>query len=63
MDPVQQAVDAICNQGCTYVDQCIDALEAGRPVAEVNALTVGERAAVLNELRTVMVAYRWRNDS
>jgi len=56
-DPVPQAVESLCRRGCAAVREIIIELEAGRPVAETEALSVEQRRRVLAELKAIMAVY------
>ncbi|MGB5761966.1 MAG: hypothetical protein WBM58_05390 [Sedimenticolaceae bacterium] len=54
---VEQCVEHLCKKGCRAVWSDIDALEAGRPLPEVDGLSAAEREAVIVELKSVMAVY------
>jgi hypothetical protein len=55
---VEQSLEHLCRKGCRAVWSDIDALEAGRPLPEVDGLSSAEREAVIVELKSVMAVYR-----
>ncbi len=56
-DKIAKAVEAICKQGCTTVNEVIRALEHGGEVAETERLDRDERGEVLRELKSIMDVY------
>ncbi len=54
---IQHAVETICNKGCRQVRADILALEQGRGPDETSGLEARERAAVLQELKSIMAVY------
>lgn len=54
---VEQCVERLCRKGCRAVWSDIDALEAGKPLPEVQGLSQSEVRAVVGELRAVMAVY------
>jgi hypothetical protein len=54
---IDDCVEALCRKGCREVSRIILALERNEPVAETLALSSGERAAVLAELKSIMAVY------
>lgn len=54
---LETCVETICRKGCRAVWADIDALAAGRSIAETADLTPSERQAVLHELQAVMAVY------
>jgi len=59
-EKVSHAVEAICNQGCTAVNEIIETLEQGEDIAETGQLTPAERSELLHELKTIMRVYENR---
>ena len=60
-DPVvQQVVEAVCAQGCRYVNACIEALAQGRPERDYAGLDAAQRRQLLDELRAIMAVYEAR---
>jgi len=59
-EKVSKAVEAICNQGCTVVNEIIETLEQGEDITETNQLTPAERGELLHELKTIMRVYENR---
>lgn len=57
---VQRVVEAICVQGCTYVNACIEALARGLPGSEYADLDPRQRRQLLEELRSLMAVYEMR---
>lgn len=54
---IEQYVELLCQHGCERVYAYIDALRAGRQLAETGPLSPGERAQVLEELQSIMAVY------
>ena len=50
-------LETICKRGCRYVNQAIDRLERGLPVAETRGLDPGQRGRLLAELKSIMAVY------
>lgn len=57
---VQQVLDAICAQGCPYVNAVIEALSEGRAGADYAELDPLQRRQLLDELRAIMAVYERR---
>ena len=54
---IESCVESLCQKGCKAVWGDIEALERGVDLPETRALTHGERAAVLAELKAIMSVY------
>jgi len=54
---VDRAVDQICELGCTVVSAYIAALQNGESRPEYQSLDAAQRAALLEELRSIMAVY------
>ncbi len=54
---VEQAVDAICNRGCRYVNTLLNDDQQQRQCAELIALEHAEQVIVIDELHSVMAVY------
>ena len=54
---VEQSVEYLCEQGCLKVSEYIEALQNNRDLPELSRLTEEERAAVLDELLSIMSVY------
>ena len=54
---IESAVEAVCHKGCKRVWVDIETLEKGDVLAEAPTLNAAERAAVLQELKTIMAVY------
>ena len=54
---VDSYIEYLCEQGCTKVTACIEALGNNESVPELAGLTTAERRAVLNELVSIMSVY------
>jgi hypothetical protein len=48
----------MCHKGCRAVWSDIDALEAGKRLAEVEGLSKAEVYAVIAELKSIMAVYQ-----
>lgn len=59
-DQVIAVLDAICNQGCDYVDSCIEILTAGGNPPQIAGLSVRQRRHLLEELQAIMSVYHVR---
>ncbi|BCB25778.1 hypothetical protein SKTS_06640 [Sulfurimicrobium lacus] len=57
---IHQCVETLSLKGCEEVTKIIAALEQGEPVADTLELTVEERLATLDELRSIMAVYQAR---
>ena len=55
---VEQCVEKMCHKGCRAVWSDIDALEAGKRLAEVEGLSKAEVYAVIAELKSIMAVYQ-----
>lgn len=55
---VEQCVEKMCHKGCRAVWSDIDALEAGKRLAEVEGLSEAEVYAVIAELKSIMAVYQ-----
>ncbi len=55
---VEQCVEKMCHKGCRAVWSDIDALEAGKRLAEVEGLSKAEVHAVIAELKSIMAVYQ-----
>lgn len=55
---IEACVDRVCELGCTFVDQLIGELRAGRPHHIYADLDEEERQALLRELASIMAVYR-----
>lgn len=53
-------LDAICNQGCDFVESCIEILEAGGLPEQTCELSDQQRASLLEELQAIMAVYNER---
>lgn len=56
-DKISKALESICNQGCTVVNNVIDAMENGVQPDETSDLSAKERDALLEELKKIMSIY------
>lgn len=57
-DPrIEARVEALCQKGCRHVWADIEALEKGRDLPETNGLPPGDRAELLEELKSIMSVY------
>ncbi len=56
-EKVEQALDAICMQGCSYTDHCIKTLLTENECFESSQLNRQERKTLLAELRSIMSIY------
>ncbi len=54
---VTQAVETICQMGCTSVNAIIETLESGKTVDAVEGFSDAEIIALTNELKTIMSVY------
>jgi hypothetical protein len=59
-DQVIAVLDAICNQGCDYVDSCIEILAAGGNPEQSQVLSEQQRQSLLDELQAIMAVYHVR---
>lgn len=55
-------LDGICDQGCEYVDSCIEVLAAGAIPEQTRDLSERQRQSLLEELRSIMAVYHARSD-
>lgn len=53
-------LDAICNQGCEFVDSCIEILAAGGNPEQTQTLSEQQRQSLLQELQSIMSVYHAR---
>jgi hypothetical protein len=60
---VETCVDNLCEQGCSRVNDYIDALKNGEEFPEVAGMSVVEREAVLQQLVEIMAVYDGSCDS
>jgi hypothetical protein len=56
-DSIELCVERLCLEGCGKVRECINSLQAGKTLPELEHLAPAEIKAVLNELVSVMAAY------
>lgn len=54
---IEACVESLCHKGCKAVWGCIATLESGSELPETRSLTRSERAAVLDELKSIMSVY------
>lgn len=54
---IQTAVTDICEQGCVFVREAIALLAAGKDPLPAQSFGEQERAAILEELKTIMAVY------
>jgi hypothetical protein len=54
---LQHIVEGLCHDGCQSVREYIAAIEAGRPVTQLQHLNHAETSLVLGELKTIMAVY------
>ncbi len=57
-EKIDHCVEVLCQRGCRQVRADIEALSAGQVFAEVEGLDEEERRRVLDELRSIMAAYK-----
>lgn len=60
-EKISQVLETICNQGCTVVNDVIDAMENGTHPDETADLSVQEKSALLDELKKIMSIYNRKN--
>ena len=54
---IQECVDALCEQGCSKVNDYIGALQNGEDFPEVAGMSRAERQDVLRQLIEIMAVY------
>jgi len=54
---VENAVDAICNRGCRYVNALLSNTQCQQDCLELKALNSSEQLVVIEELSSVMAVY------
>ncbi len=54
---VIQAIESICNTGCTSVSNIIQILESGKPIKETRDFSDAEINELKNELKSIMSVY------
>ncbi len=59
-DQVIAVLDAICNQGCDFVDSCIEVLTANGIPEQTQILSDQQRSSLLDELQSIMAVYHAR---
>lgn len=57
---VNQAIEAICQTGCTSVTAVIATLEAGKTTEGLEHLNNAERDLLTRELKAIMAVYEGR---
>jgi tetrahydromethanopterin S-methyltransferase subunit D len=57
---VNQAIEAICQTGCTSVNAVIATLEAGKTTEGLEDLSYAERDLLVRELKAIMAVYEER---
>ncbi len=57
---VSHYVEVLGLKGCAAIWRIIDDMEQGKEIAETASLSEEERAAVLAELKSIMVVYQGR---
>ncbi|MDH5483754.1 MAG: hypothetical protein OEY43_00850 [Gammaproteobacteria bacterium] len=55
---IQEAVEAICNQGCREVNNIIALGENNQKIEQIQHLSTDEKIAVINELKNIMDVYK-----
>lgn len=58
---INQALEAICQSGCTSVNAVIAILEAGKTTDGLEGLSRTERDLLNRELKAIMAVYEARN--
>lgn len=56
-DRVEACLERLCNKGCRSVWGDIEALEAGRPLAETRGLEPHEIRRLIRDLKEIMAVY------
>ncbi len=57
MMTIDDYVEIICNQGCTFVTQVISRMEQGEPIEELADLDNATEKAILEELKSIMQVF------
>ena len=56
-EKISKALEIICNQGCTVVNNVINAMENGNHPEETADFSAQEKDALLDELKKIMSIY------
>ena len=57
-NPVDQAVEKLCQKGCKALWGDLGQMEAGRILPELEALDAHQRQQVFEEIKSIMAVYK-----
>ena len=60
---ITDKIEALCQQGCTQINQLLDKAENGREIEELSAFSKSEVKQIINELMEIMSVYENKNSS